>query len=80
MQTKEDCMDKIKEMLPNINKSILEKSERLLNSGGVNFDITEDGEYILPKILLTVVLKSLSEQFEPYTKAQKELAKNLEYF
>lgn len=72
-------MTRIHEMLSKSHTKIIEESERLLKSGGVNLESYDD-DYLLPKIILYVALKNQAEQWKPFDKNALKDAKNLEHF
>lgn len=80
MQTKKQCLVKIRKTLPYIKDLLLTESIRLLNSGGIDFE-TKDDNFVAAKIIITAALKNITDQFEPYHKPElmKEV-KNLSHF
>lgn len=81
MQTKEQALAKVKEMVDRDYKdgTILKKCAQLLDSGGLNIEKYEDN-YILPRILLHVALKNEVFQYKPRSKEEQKEAANLEHF
>lgn len=71
--------EKFDAMLPELMQKIREKAKKLFYSGGVDTDSYEDN-FLLPKIILTAVLKHQAFQYEPHTKEDKKVVKNLEHF
>ena len=72
-------LDKIKEMLPDLNRLILEKAKKVFSSGAVDTESYENN-YLLPKIFLCAMGKEISWQYEPHSKKDKKVVKNLGYF
>lgn len=77
--TKTQFKKKIASMKKDISKYIDEETLRLFDSGAINKNSYED-DYQLPKIVLTVALKSLSFQYLPLTPEGKREVLNLERF
>lgn len=59
---------------------IMDKCNRLLNSGCIDKKKYNDDNYLLPKIILHVALLELAEQYKPSSKDSKKEVKNLKYF
>ena len=78
--TKKQCLKNINSMLPDVKKYIMKESERLLSSGGIIIEYDNKKSFRPAKIVLTVVLKSLSSQYQPLDNANREEVKNLSHF
>ncbi len=76
--TKKQCLDKIRSMLYADRKYVLKESERLLNSGGINYE-SFDNNYIMPRIVLKVALKNFMDQVALANGTEKDV-KNLLHF
>ena len=80
MTTKKFCIEKIDEMMPDITKLIKEKAVYYLNSGAIDIDGFSDN-YLLPKILLSVICDDIKNQYYPYNdEKSKKVIKNLKNF
>ena len=76
---KVDFTAKIKEMLPELNKAILEEAEKLYACGGVDTG-SFDNNYVLPKIILAVALENQVHQYMPFHPDYIKEVKNLRCF
>jgi hypothetical protein len=77
---REEALEKIKEMLPDVTEYLIKESERLLRSGGVDPENFPEG-YTLSKVVLTVALENCANQYSPIKKTTYyEDVKNLRYF
>ena len=74
--TKTQFKKKITSMKKDISHYIDDESQRLFDSGGVD-PISYDNNFLLPKIILTVVFKNLSWQYKPFTKEAQDAVNNL---
>lgn len=76
-----DIIEKIKAMQADNSEWIIKECERLMNSGGI--DIAEhEGNFVIPKIIFSVALENLANQYKPYPdqKRLNKIIKNLRYF
>lgn len=76
---KEQFRAKVKEMAVDVQNSIIYDSLRLFNSGGID-SLSYEDNYLLPKIILSVVLHNLSAQYAPINPKGKRDAANLKHF
>lgn len=79
--TPEQCTEKIAEIIRSQQyKDFLPNEiERLINSGGIELaDYAND--FVAPKLLLSLALHSLAEQYESHDPYVKKIAKNLRHF
>ncbi len=74
--TMEECLSKIRNMID--EDYLLEESERLLNSGGIDYEHF-DNDYTCPRIVLKVALKNFSNQIATVDGSKNDI-KNLSYF
>jgi hypothetical protein len=79
MQTKEQCLEKVKEMAAQVRDHLIMRTEQLFKSGAINPPDFED-DYQLPKILLTAALEWEADQWRPFDKKMRAKVKNLSYF
>jgi len=77
--TKEQCLTKIKSMMPDIEEYIMKESERLLNSGGIDPG-NYCQEFIFSAIILAVVLNNLKNRYKPLSDKCRKDIKNLSHF
>ena len=76
---KAECLTKIREMLKDVRGSAIAKADHLLKSGAINLDSYENN-YLLPKIILTVVLEDIAGAYAPLTRKSKADVRNLRHF
>jgi hypothetical protein len=86
-QTKRDIIKQhVVDMLEESQRAMIKKIDKALNSGAVDIDAwrPDDSPMILPKIIVTAILKNESCQYEGKgTGFEKQIAKevkNLRYF
>ena len=77
--TKDQCMQKIDELLIDIPDYLRKRTEALFSSGGVDPKSYKDN-FALPKILMHVALKDCANGFSPMSDKHRALIKNLENF
>jgi hypothetical protein len=82
--TNKECIRQIRTLMGSRQKGglkwLLRESDRLINSGGVDLLEEEKDSFFLPKIILSVALENLSEQFAPISQTGSEIAENLKEF
>jgi hypothetical protein len=76
---KQDCLNKIDEMIPDMVEYVKKRAERYLSSGAIDMD-EFDSDFVLPKVLLHVCLNDASDQYKPLWAEAQEVAKNLKHF
>jgi hypothetical protein len=76
---KQDCLNKIDEMIPDMVQYVKERAEYYLRSGAIDMD-EFDSDFVLPKVLLHVCLNDASGQYKPLWAEAQEVAKNLKHF
>jgi hypothetical protein len=74
--TREQFLNKVKEMLPDMNLMLLEKAEEVLLTGAFDLESYEDN-YLLPKIFLSAMGEEIKFQFEPFSKVDKKTRNNI---
>jgi hypothetical protein len=77
--TKEQFRAKLAELIQNNNNAILEKAEKILNSGCVDLASCED-DYRLPKVFMYAVLQEMVCRWKPLEKSLVKEANNMKYF
>jgi len=77
--TKDQCMQKIDELLIDIPDYLRKRTEALLLSGGVDHEAYMDN-FELPKMLMHVALKDCADGFPPMSDKHRALVKNLANF
>ena len=78
-QTKEQFLAKVQEMLPELNKMIMEKAAKAYQSGAIDPQDYEDN-YLLPKIFMAAMGKEMTWQYMPHDKKSKSSVENLSHF
>jgi hypothetical protein len=77
--TREQFLEKVGELLPDLNTFIMEKAEKALKSGALDLEKYEDN-YLLPKIFMYAMGKEIKDQYKPYNKKDVTVGNNLSYF
>ena len=77
--TEKQFLEKVIEMLPQVNNLILEKAKKVFSSGAIEPSLYEDN-YRLPKIFLCAVGKEISWQYDVHSKEYDKIVKNLGCF
>ena len=77
--THEQFLTKVAELLPDLDKWILEKAESITKSGAIEFSDFEDN-YALPKAFLSAMGKEIEFQYRPLDAQGKKVAKNIQHF
>jgi hypothetical protein len=73
-------MEKIREMLPDLQEWLLKRCDQLLRSGGIRLEDYED-DFLLPKILLTAALLDAAHDcYGPRDPKFMRQVQNLRYF
>ena len=82
--TSTECIRQISKLIGSKQKGglkwLLKESERLVQSGGINLSEEQKDSFYSPKIILSVALVNLSEQFAPISQSGCEIADNLKEF
>jgi hypothetical protein len=82
--TSRECIRQISKLIGSRQRGglkwLLKEAERLINSGGIDLSEEEKGSFYAPKIILSVALENLSEQFAPISQSGSEIAENLKKF
>ena len=82
--TSRECIRQIRKLIGSRQKGglkwLLKESERLVQSGGINLSEEQKNSFYVPKIILSVALVNLSEQFAPISQTGSEIAENLKAF
>jgi hypothetical protein len=82
--TNKECIRQIRKLMGSRQKGgfkwLLKEAERLINSGGIDLSEEQKDTFYLPKIILSVALLNLSEQFAPISQTGSEMAENLKEF
>jgi len=77
--TEEQFLSKVEEMLPDIEKMIMEKAKHMLMSGCVDLERFED-DYSLPKAFLYAMSSELGYQYKPLSNSLYKVARNMSHF
>lgn len=75
-QLKRAVAKKTRDMINESAKHMKKNIERAFNSGGINLPDYEDNN-ILPRIIMTALLKEEMSQYPPIRKEDKKTAENL---
>ena len=75
MTTRSQTIDKIKEMILNLDEMLETEVKRLIVSGGIDLD-----DETAPKVVLHVALKNIADQYRPLSAGGKKAASNLLHF
>jgi len=82
--TSRECIRQISKLMGSRQKGglkwLLKEAERLINSGGIDLSEEQKESFYVPKIILSVALENLSEQFAPISRSGCEIADNLKEF
>ena len=65
--TKEEFLQKVDKLIPDLNEFIREKAEQITKSGAIEFSDYEN-DYFLAKVFLCAVSDELETQYRPLTK------------
>ena len=77
--TEEKFFEKLNEMLPDVQRVILQKAKKVFSSGAVDTESYEDN-YLLPKIFLSAMGKEIEFLYLPTTNKDIKVKNNLSYF
>ena len=82
--TNKECLRQIRKLMGSIQKGglnwLLNETERLINSGGIDLSEEQKDSFYSPKIILSVALENLSKQYAPISQTGSETADNLKEF
>jgi hypothetical protein len=73
---------KIDEMIPDLMEGIRKECNRLFDCGGIDTTKEREGDYVLPKMILTIAIENQVNQYmmpNPSMAHKKELS-NLRHF
>ena len=73
--TKEQLIEKCNHLFAQVTKDMPKDLEKLLNSGGVDYE-SADNDFILPKKNLCAILMEQQFQYKPLGWNDKEVRKN----
>lgn len=77
--TEQEFLDKVREMLPELNELIMKKAQRVFGSGAI--EPSEYGDnYLLPKIFMSAMGKEIEWQYKPSQKRDVATRNNLANF
>lgn len=79
MATRKQITDKCNDIIENIDDMLKAKVQSALNSGALNIEEYND-DYIIPKAIISVALKSLADGYAPITRDAVRVADNLVHF
>ena len=82
--TNKECLRQIRKLMGSRQRGglkwLLNETERLINSGGIDLSEEQKDSFYLPKIILSVALENLSKQYAPISQTGSEIAENLKEF
>ena len=73
--TKEQLIEKCNQLFAQVTENMPKDLEKLLNSGGVDYE-SADNNFILPKKILGAILMEKQFQYKPHGWNDKEERKN----
>ena len=73
--TKEQLIEKCNQLFAQVTENMPKDLEKLLNSGGVDYE-SVDNDFILPKKILCAILMEEQFQYKPLVWNDKEFRKN----
>jgi hypothetical protein len=76
--TKESCKNKAKELINSFAQRLEKEVEYLMNSGAIDFEKYEE-DYQLPRIFVAAASKTISGDYQPFSREDKEEVKNLSF-
>lgn len=74
--TKEQLIEKCNQLFAQVTENMPKDLEKLLNSGGVDYE-SADNDFILPKKILYAILMEQQFQYKPLGWNNKEFRKNM---
>ncbi len=74
--TKEQFLEKVKDILPDLNELILKKAEEISKSGCIDFESFEN-DYMLPKIFMSAMGEEIKFQYKPFVKENMKIRDNM---
>jgi hypothetical protein len=79
MQTKEQFLEKVEELIATATANLRQNAERLFSCGGMDPESYED-DYALPKIILCAALRDEANSWFPHNKEHRKDVQNLRHF
>ena len=76
--TEQQLYQKTLELMEQVSERISDQIKTALKSGAINLDQYEDN-YLLPKILVTAILRQNADDYEPIGARDKKEVKNIGY-
>ena len=76
---KQDFLNKVQSMLPDLNEMIMERAVKAFDSGAVDTESFEDN-FILPKIFMSAMGEEIKFQYKPHDKKNIKVRDNLSLF
>jgi hypothetical protein len=78
--TKKQCIAKIKRMVKDDRKYLIEECERLLRGGGIDISTEDKESFAKAKAVYHVAINNLGYQRQPLSDEGRKDVKNLKYF
>jgi hypothetical protein len=77
--TEEQFLEKVREMLPELNELIMAKAQKVFKSGAIEPSDYEDN-YLLPKIFISAMGREIERQYKPFMRQDVSTRNNLYNF
>jgi len=80
--TKDECMGKIAEMIPDVFEFVRKEAYRLMGTGAIDLELEDRGTFGMAKNILVVALENAADQYTPpkWDKTRWRYIKNLRKF
>jgi hypothetical protein len=75
--TEQEFLDKVNEMIPDMNDWIIEKAKHIIQSGAIDLESYENN-YLLPKIFISAMGAEIRFQYKPHATKDIKLRNNIE--
>jgi len=77
--TEKQFLEKINEMLPDLNRLILEKANKVFSSGAIE-PLDYEDDFLLPKIFMSAMGSEIKWKYGHYLKGNVQVRNNLNKF
>ena len=79
--TKEEFLEKVKSMLgEDFENFIMNRAEKVVKSGAINFEDYESDSYLLPKIFMSAIGEEIKFQYAPHDPKSIRVRNNIANF
>jgi len=79
MQTREQVLAKVEEMLDHAKAGMLKEANFLCQSGALDFESAAD-DYMIPKLIVSVVFTRTAAEYRPFSRDGRNMLNNLSSF